>query len=82
MFKKSVKNTQGDLFCGVPSILEGKSLGQYNNREGWHNQFPDIGIGWHDDIERGLWVERPATVRALPVQLVGQERIGPVQPER
>jgi len=39
MFKKSVKHTQGDLFCGAPSILEGKSLNQYNNGEGWHNQF-------------------------------------------
>ena len=39
MFKKSVKHTQGDLFCSVPSILEGKSLNQYNNSEGWHNQF-------------------------------------------
>ena len=39
MFKKSVKHTQGDLFCGVPSILEGKSLTHYNNEEGWHNQF-------------------------------------------
>lgn len=39
MFKKSVKHTQGDLFCSVPSILEGKSLNQYNNEEGWHNQF-------------------------------------------
>ena len=39
MFKKSVKHTQGDLFCSVPSILEGKSLNQYNNAEGWHNQF-------------------------------------------
>lgn len=39
MFKKSCKHTQVDLFCGVPSILEGKSLNQYNNAEGWHNQF-------------------------------------------
>lgn len=39
MFKKSVKHTQGDLFCAVPSILQGKSLNQYNNQDGWHNQF-------------------------------------------
>ena len=39
MFKKSNKHNQVDLFCGVPSILEGKSLIQYNNKEGWHNQF-------------------------------------------
>ena len=39
MFKKSATHSQGDLFSGVPSILEGKSLNQYNNSEGWHNQF-------------------------------------------
>lgn len=39
MFKKTVKHTQEDLFCGVPSILEGKSLNQYNDGECWHNQF-------------------------------------------
>ena len=39
MFKKSATHSQGDLFSGVPSILEGKSLTQYNNSEGWHNQF-------------------------------------------
>lgn len=39
MFKKSVKHSQGDLFSSVPSILEGKSLNQYNNEQGWHNQF-------------------------------------------
>ena len=39
MFRKSATHTQGNLFSGVPSILEGKSLNQYNNSEGWHNQF-------------------------------------------
>lgn len=39
MFKKSNKHTQVDLFCGVPSILEGKSLKQYNSEGGWHNLF-------------------------------------------
>jgi hypothetical protein len=39
MFKKSSAHSQGDLFSGISSILEGKSLNQYNNSEGWHNQF-------------------------------------------
>ena len=39
MFKKSDKNIQGDLFSGIPSLLGGNSLKQYNNTDGWHNQF-------------------------------------------
>lgn len=39
MFKKSNKHVQTDLFTSAPSILKGKSLMQYNNENGWHNQF-------------------------------------------
>jgi len=39
MFKKSNKHVQTDLFSSAPSILKGKSLKQYNNDNGWHNQF-------------------------------------------
>lgn len=39
MFRKSVPHKQGNLFSSVPSILEGKSLNQYNDMSGWHNQF-------------------------------------------
>lgn len=39
MFKKTNKNIQGDLFSGVPLILEGNSLKQYNDTSSWHNQF-------------------------------------------
>lgn len=38
MFKKS-SHTHNIPHSGVPSLLEGKSLDQYNNEEGWHNQF-------------------------------------------
>lgn len=38
MFKKS-SHTHFIPLSGVPSLLEGKSLDQYNNEEGWHNQF-------------------------------------------
>lgn len=39
MFKKSSRHNQVNLFCGVPSILEGKSLSQYNHEQGWNNLF-------------------------------------------
>jgi len=39
MFKKSDKNIQGDLFSGIPSILGENPLKQYNDINGWHNQF-------------------------------------------
>lgn len=39
MFRKSSSHSQGNLFSSVPSILEGKSLNQYNDTCGWHNQF-------------------------------------------
>ena len=38
MFKKSSHITV-DLFSGVSSLLEGKTLDQYTNEVGWHNQF-------------------------------------------
>ena len=39
MFRKSVADKQIDIFSGVPSNLEGKSLNQYNDSGAWHNQF-------------------------------------------
>jgi len=39
MFKKSDKKIQGDLFSEIPSILGENSLKQYNDNNGWHNQF-------------------------------------------
>jgi hypothetical protein len=39
MFKKSALHTQGSLFSSVPSMLEGKSLNQYNDSDSWHNLF-------------------------------------------
>lgn len=38
MFKKSSHITV-DPFSGVSSLLEGKTLDQYTNEVGWHNQF-------------------------------------------
>lgn len=39
MFRKSSSHSQGNLFSSISSILEGKSLNQYNDTSGWHNQF-------------------------------------------
>lgn len=38
MFKKS-SHINVDPLSGVSSLLEGKTLDQYNNEQGWHNQF-------------------------------------------
>jgi hypothetical protein len=39
MFKKTVKDTQIDLYSGVSTFLTGKSSKQFCNENGWHNQF-------------------------------------------
>jgi len=39
MFKKSNKDSQIDLFGGIPSMLEGKSKKQFDDTNSWHNQF-------------------------------------------
>lgn len=39
MFRKSNKESQINLFGGIPAILEGKSKKQYDDLSGWHNQF-------------------------------------------
>ena len=39
MFRKTNKESQIDLFGGIPSILDGGSLKQYSDDDHWHNQF-------------------------------------------
>jgi len=39
MFRKSNKESQINLFGGIPAMLEGKSKKQYDDSYGWHNQF-------------------------------------------
>jgi DNA-binding transcriptional MerR regulator len=39
MFRKSNKDSQINLFEGIPAILEGRSKKQYDDTSGWHNQF-------------------------------------------
>ena len=49
MFRKSTSHTQGNLFSSVPSILDGKSLNQYNDTGGWHNQFRKLIVSRIDE---------------------------------
>jgi hypothetical protein len=39
MFRKTNKESQVDLFAGIPSVLAKGSLKQYNDDGHWHNQF-------------------------------------------
>jgi len=39
MFKKTNRESQVNLFGGVPSFLEGKAKKQYDDTQSWHNQF-------------------------------------------
>jgi hypothetical protein len=39
MFRQSNKESQINLFGGIPAMLEGKSKKQYDDSSGWHNQF-------------------------------------------
>lgn len=72
MFKKSNKHNQVDLFCGVPSILEGKSLVQYNNKEGWHNQFRKQIVSRIDEsIFKVLFNEKMGAPNASVSLLIG-----------
>ncbi len=41
MFRKTDKESQVDLFSGVPSVLSKGSLKDYNDDGHWHNQFRD-----------------------------------------
>lgn len=72
MFRKSDKDTQVNLFCGVPSILEGKSLTHYNNKESWHNQFRKQIIARIDEsIFKVLYSEKMGAPNASISILVG-----------
>lgn len=39
MFKKSNRDSQINLFGGIPALLEGKSKKQFDDASAWHNQF-------------------------------------------
>lgn len=72
MFRKSAKHKQVNLFSGVPSILEGKSLNQYNNTEAWHNQFRKQIVSQIDEsIFKVLYSEKMGAPNSPVSVLVG-----------
>lgn len=72
MFKKSASHSQGNLFSSVPSILEGKSLNQYNNTDSWHNQFRKQIVSRIDEsIFSVLFSEKMGAPNSPVSQLVG-----------
>ena len=72
MFRKSVSDKQIDIFSGVPSILEGKSLAQYNDSLAWHNQFrKEIFSRIDESIFKVLYSERMGAPNSPVSVLVG-----------
>jgi len=81
MFKKSDKNIQGDLFSGIPSILGGNSLKQYNDTDGWHNQFhKQIVLRINESVFKVLYSEKMgapnASVSLLVSMMIMKEAFG------
>ncbi|MFW5657708.1 MAG: transposase [Bacteroidota bacterium] len=72
MFRKSSLNTQGNLFSSVPSILEGKSRNQYNDKRAWHNQFREQIVSRIDEsVFSVLFSQKMGAPNAPITQLVG-----------
>jgi len=72
MFRKTNKEPQVDLFGGVPSILEGGTLKQYNNDNHWHNQFRKYVVSRIDEtVFKVLFNETTGAPNASVSMLVG-----------
>ena len=72
MFRKTNKEPQVDLFGGVPSILEGGTLKQYNNDNHWHNQFRKYVVSRIDEtVFKVLFNETTGAPNASVSLLVG-----------
>jgi hypothetical protein len=72
MFRKSSLHTQGSLFSSIPSVLEGKSLNQYNDKTGWHNQFRKQIVSRIDEsIFSVLFSQKMGAPNSPVAQLVG-----------
>jgi len=70
MFRKSVPHKQGNFFSSVPSILEGKSLNQYNDTSGWHNQFRKQIVSRIDETIFGVLFSQKMGAPNSPVSLL------------
>jgi hypothetical protein len=70
MFKKSNRDSQINLFGGIPAILEGKSKKQFDDTSAWHNQFRSQIISRIDELPyKVLFSERMGAPNA-PVSLL------------
>jgi len=65
MFKKSDKNTPGNIFSGIPSILNGNFLKQYSDTDGWHNQFhKQIALRIDESVFKVIYSEKTGASNA------------------
>jgi len=72
MFRNTPKHKQVDLFSGVPTILEGKSLSGYKDECGWHNQFRKQIISRLDEsVFKVLYSEKMGAPNASISVMVG-----------
>ena len=70
MFKKSNRDSQINLFGGIPAMLEGKSKKQFDDTSAWHNQFRSQIISRIDESPyKVLFSERMGAPNA-PVSLL------------
>jgi len=70
MFKKSNRDSQINLFGGIPAMLEGKSKKQFDDTSAWHNQFRSQIISRIDELPyKVLFSERMGAPNA-PVSLL------------
>jgi hypothetical protein len=70
MFKKSNRDSQINLFGGIPAMLEGKSKKQFDDASAWHNQFRSQMISRIDESPyKVLFSERMGAPNA-PVSLL------------
>ena len=72
MFKKSNRDSQINLFGGIPALLEGKSKKQFDDSSAWHNQFRSQVISRIDETHyKVLFSERMGAPNASVSLLIG-----------
>ena len=65
MFKKSISNTQLDIFTSPSSFLKGKALKKLNNSGEWHNIFfTEVASRIDEEVFRPLYCDNNGTPNA------------------
>ncbi len=71
MFRKSNKSLQQNLFTSGSSILSGKSLKVYGDKEEWHNQFREyVTMRIDEDIFRPLYNKKGKGAPNYPIRVL------------